>query len=340
VTMVGNLSTIADSTPALTPQISADVTAAGDVGSDAAAGVVEAISETGAVVTDLAAEATASAQATAAREAIAITNGPSSAIVEAVADATWATFETVATEASATVSSVAPVETETGTTSTTSDAATVSDTSSEVMTGVEDALMLSNLAAQTIVDSTTTTITSATEGAGPDGTTEAMQTLSEAASAVIAAVSEDGALADPTTASNEATETDGFSLDAASLRRIQGGTGPMRDEGFLLSLNRGQTEGERFPGSEPVASCEDAASPSCALTGSEAGIDSLVESVASIIRILALTGLTLLPWVAAAGMLATLGGLALAASRRRRATGSLSETTPRGSHVKDAWAYS
>ena len=115
----------------------------------------------------------------------------------------------------------------------------------------------------------------------------------------------------------------------------------MRGEGFLLSLNRGQTEGERFPGSEPVASCEDAASPSCALTGSADGIDSLVESVASIIRILALTGLTLLPWVVAAGMLASLGGLALAASRRRRAAGSLpDETLPRGSHVKDAWAYS
>lgn len=115
----------------------------------------------------------------------------------------------------------------------------------------------------------------------------------------------------------------------------------MRDQRFLLSVNRGQTEGERFPGNEPVASCEDAAGPSCALTASADGIDSLVESVASIIRILALTGLTLLPWVAAAGMLASMGGLALAASRRRRATGSLSEATlPRGSHVKDAWAYS
>ena len=228
VTMVENLSTVADSAPALTPEISADVTAAGDVGSDAAAGVVEAISETAVVVTDLAAEATASARETtqtAAREATAITNGPSAAIVEAVTDATWATSETVATEASATVSSVAPLETATGTTSTTSDAAaTVSDTSSEVMTGVEDALVFSNLAAQTIVDSTTT-ITSPSEGAGPDGTTDAAQTLSEAASAVIAAVSDGGAPADTTTVPNEATETDVFSLDPASPRRIKEASG-------------------------------------------------------------------------------------------------------------------
>lgn len=115
----------------------------------------------------------------------------------------------------------------------------------------------------------------------------------------------------------------------------------MRDQRFLLSVNRGQTEGERFQGNEPVLACEDASSLNCALTGSADGIDSLVESVASIIRILALTGLTLLPWVGAAGMLASLGGLALAASRRRRAAGSVpEEALPRGSHVKDAWAYS
>ena len=90
-----------------------------------------------------------------------------------------------------------------------------------------------------------------------------------------------------------------------------------------------------------MAACEDASGLNCAMTGSADGIDSLVESVASIIRILALTGLTLLPWVVAAGMLAFLGGLALAASRRRRAASSLpEEALPRESHVKDAWAYS
>ena len=115
----------------------------------------------------------------------------------------------------------------------------------------------------------------------------------------------------------------------------------MRDERFLLSANRGQTEGERFRGNEQVAPCEDASSPNCALTERADGIDSLVESVASIIKMLALTGLTLLPWVATAAMLASLGGLALAASRRRRAAASLpGEALPRGSHAKDAWAYS
>ena len=115
----------------------------------------------------------------------------------------------------------------------------------------------------------------------------------------------------------------------------------MRDERFLLSANRGQTEGERFQGNEQVAHCEDASSPNCGLTESADGIDSLVESVASIIKMLALTGLTLLPWVATAAMLASLGGLALAASRRRRAAASLpGGALPRGSHAKDAWAYS
>lgn len=181
--------------------------------------------------------------------------------------------------------------------------------------------------------------TTDTVGAGPDGTSDAVATLSEAVSAVIAAISGDGALADPTTVLNGASETVVSDLDPASLQEIRGGSS--RDQRFLLSVNRGQTEGERFPGNEPVAACEDASSLNCALTGSADGIDSLVESVASIIRILALTGLTLLPWVVAAGMLASLGGLALAGSRRRRATGSVpEEALPRGSHVKDAWAYS
>jgi hypothetical protein len=316
------------------------------------------------MLTDVAAEAAIGTQAithTAVREASAITVEPFAAVVDAAMDATWATFETVATEALATASGATT---------------TVSDASSEVMTAVEGVLVFADLTAQTIDDSITTTvdattdvtallgetatqvvtkasgtaeevvgmaseITTDTVGAGPDGTSDAVTTLSEAASAVIAAVAGDGASAVPTTVLKEATETVVSDLDPASLQRIQGGSSPMRDQRFLLSVNRGQTEGERFPGNEPVAACQDASSLNCALTGSADGIDSLVESVASIIRILALTGLTLLPWVVAAGMLASLGGLALAASRRRRAAGSLpEEALPRGSHVKDAWAYS
>jgi hypothetical protein len=329
------------------------------MGSDTAAAVAETIAETAGMITDVAAEATIGTQTitqTAVREASAITD----------TEATWATFETVATEASVTVANVASLETVTDTTSVAADAtATVSDASSGIMTAVEEVLVFAGLTAHTVVDSTTTTvdatidtvteifgttdqvvgkaseITTDTAGTGHDGTSDAVTTISEAASAVIEAVAGDGASADQATVLNETTTTVVSDLDAASLQRIQGGSSPMRDQRFLLSVNRGQTEGERFPGNEPAAACEDASSLNCALTGSADGIDSLVESVASIIRILALTGLTLLPWVAAAGVLASLGGLALAVSRRRRAARSLpEEALPRGSHVKDAWAYS
>jgi hypothetical protein len=311
---------------------------------------------------------------------------------------------------------VAPLETVTDTTAIAADALTSAfDATTEVIAGVEEILVFAGLAAQTLVDSTTTTVDTTTDitapigetateasvtlsgttvdklsetteitiepvtevfgegdqvvglaseiasdtvGTGPAGISDAATTLSEAASAVVAAIGGDGALADPTAVLNEATETVASDLVPASLgstdeasegaisgpmtlgRSIQGGRSPMRNE-RLLSVNRSQTEGERFQGTEPVAPCGDASSLDCALTGGADGIDSLVESVASIIRILALTGLTFLPWVAAAGMLAFLGGLALAASRRRRAAGSLPEAAlPRGSHVKDAWAYS
>ena len=397
VSMVENLTAVADSAGGsaaeLTPEISTDPAVVGEMGSDTAAAFAETIAETAGMMTDLAAEATTRALATtrtAVREASAITD----------AGATWATFETVATEASATVSNVTSLGAVTGATSTIAGATdTVSDASWEVITAVAEVLVSADLTAHTVVDSITTTvdattdvtallgesatrarvtlagttadtiseaavmtidamaaevfgttdqvvgmaseITAATGGAGPDGTNDAVKTLSEAASAVIAAVIGDGALADPTTVLNEATETVVSDPDPASPRRVQGGSSRMPDERFLLSVNRGQTGGERFQGNEPVAPCEDVSGLNCPLTRSADGIDSLVESVASIIRILALTGLTLLPWVVAAGMLASLGGLALATSRRRRAASSLpEEALPRGSHVKDAWAYS
>jgi hypothetical protein len=354
VSLVESLATVVDmaarSAADLTPGIVADVTVVESIGSAPAAAVAEAIADTAGMIADVAAEATASTESiaqTAVREASAITVEPSPAIVDASADATWATFETVATEAAATVSDVTSLETVTGASSTVADATnTVSfagataDTISEAAVLTIDAMTEGlGTAAHTVgVASETTTDT---VGAEPDGASDAVATLSEAVSAVIAAVSGDGALADPTTVLNGASETTVSGLDPASLQRLQGGSPPMRDGRFRLSVNRGQTEGERFQGNEPVAPCEDASSLNCTFTGSPDGIDSLVESVASIIKILALTGLTLLPWVAAAGMLASLGGLAFAASRRRRATGSLPETAhPREGHVKDAWAYS
>ena len=455
VSMADNPATVVDtatgSAADLTPEISSDITTLCDAASDAAVAVVETVSDTAGMMTDVTAETMMITQATAqtvVREASATIVEPSAAIVEEAVDATvdlegsseissdvgsmislattasstitdaiWATFETVTTESSSLDSNVEPLETVADTTAIAADPPTSAfAVTTEVIAGVEEVLVFADLAAQTLVDSTTATvdtttditapigetateasvtlsgttvdklsettertiepvtevfgegdqvvglaseITSDTVGTGPAGISDAATTLSEAASAVVAAIGGDGALADPTAVLNAATETVASDLVPASLgstdeasegaisgpmtlgRSIQGGRSPMRNERLLLSVNRSQTEGERFQGTEPVAPCGDASSLDCALTGGADGIDSLVESVASIIRILALTGLTFLPWVAAAGMLAFLGGLALAASRRRRAAGSLPEAAlPRGSHVKDAWAYS
>jgi hypothetical protein len=390
VTMVENLATVvnpaAGSTADLTPEIAADVTPVGDMGGVTAAAIVETITGAAGVMTDAVTEATTSTQATtqtAVREASAIVVESPAAIVDAAADATWATFETVATEASATVPDVASLETVKDTRPTTADATTtVSHASSEVLTGVEEVLAYSDLASQTIVDSTTTTSDAATHvttllghtaneaqatlaEAAAEATPEAAVTIAdamtEAASAAIVAVGGDGGLADPTAVLNEATVTVVSALDPASrgsvddasedassgpetfgeAGSIQGEHSPMRNERLRFSMDRIRSEGERFQGTEPVAPCEDPSSLNCALTRGADGIDSLVESVASIIKILALTGLTLLPWLAAAGMLVFLGGVALAASRRRRATCSLRNgTLPPGSHVKDVWAYS
>jgi hypothetical protein len=250
------------------------------------------------------------------------------------------------------------------------------------MTGVEDVLAFSDLAAQTFVNSFRTTSDVVTSFLGQTsneaqviladtaaGTmseaavtiADAATTLSQTASAAAATVGGEGGLTDPMAVVNEAMESIVSGLDPASVgitatvsgdavtepetfgqvSTSRGDSSPMRNERLLLGVNRSQAEGETLQGNEPVAPCADPSRLNCASTSGAGGIDSLVESVASIIRILALTGLMFLPWVAAAGMLVSLGGLALAASRRRRASRSLTEAAlPRGSHVKDAWAYS
>lgn len=71
------------------------------------------------------------------------------------------------------------------------------------------------------------------------------------------------------------------------------------------------------PSVENPAPCPGAASTLCALTTDVSVTDSLAEAVASIIRALAFTGFTLLPWLAASFLLALAGALALAESRRR-----------------------
>ncbi|MBA3363887.1 MAG: hypothetical protein H0T07_05740, partial [Actinobacteria bacterium] len=151
-------------------------------------------------------------------------------------------------------------------------------------------------------------------------TADTTQTVTETTADTTQAVAEttaDTTQAVVETAADASTgSTSGSGADSSSFLSMRGPAQSSQDA--LMSRLAAQRGGATtVPSVENPAPCPGAASTLCALTTDVSVTDSLAEAVASIIRALAFTGFTLLPWLAASFLLALAGALALAESRRR-----------------------
>jgi hypothetical protein len=118
-----------------------------------------------------------------------------------------------------------------------------------------------------------------------------------------------------------------------------------RQKGWIRSILLARSSQREAPAAQPEtqALCQSSDQVMCSLTIAVNTSSSLLESVSSIIRSLAQTGLGLLTFMALVLALAVAGALALAEGWRRagraKASGAPETSMDRSVAARDAWAY-
>lgn len=201
---------------------------------------------------------------------------------------------------------------------------TVSSTTSPTVGTVSSTTSATVGTVSNAASGTTGAIGGATSGAS-QSVSGSSETLTGAAAdgteALGSEVADDGAVADSgaETASGTteaARQPRGSSAHTVTSSNSTQGVDPLAPHGEPTLFPTLQEQGQ--PGTHGEGPCSDPASPACAAAAGVKESDSLAEKVAKIIGLLAVTGLRMMPWVAAALILTIVGSLALERGRPRR----------------------
>ncbi|HWL91442.1 MAG TPA: hypothetical protein VNP90_08760, partial [Actinomycetota bacterium] len=334
---------VADTTEAVAETTAETTQAVVETSVETAQGAAETTIETAQAVVETSVETAQGAAETTIEttQGLAETTADTSFGSTSVVDAVWNTAETLITAVSAPISGTTDV---------------VPDTDPQIIDEITDVVSDTTTEGATVVSDTVSGTTSETTDVVSDTSGQATTVVSDAASTATSSVdtvsNSTGSITDiastaidyidsttDTAAMSAADTVEGSDLiwtsDSSSQDGVEPYAGPnssstasawrrapaqsSRDAAVMSPLDtQGGLTSTSLPSVENPAHCPGADSALCALTAAVAGLDSLAEAVASIIRSLAFTGFALLPWLAASFMLAAAGALSLAESRRRR----------------------